>query len=72
MEEGRNEGYVKILTSYKNRKARVLLLTKSDFCYTAEIVDVFADSVSFLDKFGNEILLSFDELKQVGGSRYGS
>jgi len=72
MEGSKEEGYSRILNSYKNRNQRVIIITKANFVYTALILEVFSDSFTFLDKFQNEIILAFDEIKSVGGSSNGS
>ena len=66
---GSEEGYKIILSSYKNKNQRVIIITKNDFCYSANIQEVYEDSVLFLDKFSNQVLLSFSEIGRIGGSR---
>lgn len=65
-----NGGMKKILNSYKDKDKNILLITQQDFHYTASIVKVYDDSVLFLDKFKNEILLKFEQIKQVGGGTF--
>ena len=72
MEEGMNEGYRRILDSYKEKNTRVLIITQQDFCYTASILEVYSDSVLFLDKYGKQVLLKFSQIKQIGGSGNGN
>ena len=64
-----NEGMKQILNSYKEKNKPILLITQQDFCYTSNILKVFEDSVLFADKFNNQILLKFEQIKQVGGGR---
>jgi hypothetical protein len=68
MDASKEESYSRILNSYKNRNQRVIIITKADFVYTAQIIEVFSDSFTFLDKFGNEVILTFAEIKSLGGS----
>jgi len=67
MGEGKHEGYMKILNSYKQTGKKVMIITIEEFFYTAEIIEVYDDSVLFSDKYQNEILLTFSQIKQIGG-----
>ncbi|MFH1311541.1 MAG: hypothetical protein ABIH65_04005 [Nanoarchaeota archaeon] len=68
MEECRREGFLRILNNYKIKNKRVLIITQQDFCYTADILEIYSDAVLFQDKFGKEVLLEFSQIKQIGGS----
>lgn len=44
---------------------RVLLLTKDDYVYNANILEVKEDFVRFLDKYNKEIVLKLSYIKQI-------
>lgn len=41
------------------------ILTKTGLHYEAKDIKVFTDSISFIDKFDNEILITISEISQV-------
>lgn len=65
--EERKEVLKRIFEKYLENDSRVQIISVKNFVYTASISQVLENCVIFLDKFGNEVFLDFDEIKSVGG-----
>lgn len=48
-----------------NLDKEILILTKSNLHYRIKGFDVFEDSICFLDKYGDEVVLAISEIAQI-------
>lgn len=53
----------KTYKSFEGKK--VLVLTNSNFKYNTNNLKVLDNAIFFVDKFGNELLISFSEIKLI-------
>jgi hypothetical protein len=63
MDEVKNEDLKRLLISLKGKKIKII--TSDGFWYTTSNLQVNDGSVQFIDKLGNRVYLSLDQLKQV-------
>lgn len=69
MVEINQSGMLTLLRKYELANVPIYILTKSGLHYFANSLRVFEDSIFFLDKHGDEVLLSLSEILQVTKAR---
>ena len=58
------------LKQFEGKKVKIL--TKFDIHYSATNIKVYDSSISFTDKFGNEVLLATSEISQITENKNGN
>jgi len=53
----------KLYKDFQGKKVRII--TKSNFTYSTNNLAVHEDCLKFVDKIGQQVLLSFDEVKFI-------